>query len=186
MGKKETKEKKPGQYKKVYELLSKYSQIIVVSLMNVGSRQVQDIRRMLGKRNAILLIGKNTLIRTVLAARQAELEKNHPYYDELSKFGAAIKELESLKAQIAGKVGFVFSNEAVFDLKPFIESNKVETSAKVGSTAPIDYVIEPGPTGMDPSQISFFHALQMSTKIEKGQIQIVKEFQACRKGEKVG
>lgn len=114
---------------------------------------------MLGKRGAILLIGKNTLIRSVLAARQAELEKNHPYYEDLSKFGAAIKELQSLKDQIAGKVGFVFSNEAVFELKPLIEANKVETAAKVGSLAPLDYFIEPGATGMDPSQISFFHAL---------------------------
>jgi large subunit ribosomal protein LP0 len=73
-----------------------------------------------------------------------------------------------LKNLITGKVGFIFSNETVFDLKPVIESSKVETSAKVGGTAPIDVVIPPGPTGMDPSQISFFHALQVPTKIEKG------------------
>jgi large subunit ribosomal protein LP0 len=34
-----------------------------------------------------------------------------------------------------------------------------------------------GPTGMDPSQISFFHALQISTKINKGQIEITKDYQ---------
>jgi len=38
---------------------------------------------------------------------------------------------------------------------------------------------------MDPSQISFFHALSISTKIEKGQIQITKDFQVCFKGQKV-
>jgi large subunit ribosomal protein LP0 len=67
MGKKDAaREKKGGQYKKIYELLTKYTQIIVVSLMNVGSRQVQDIRRVLLKSNSHLLIGKNTLIRRVL------------------------------------------------------------------------------------------------------------------------
>lgn len=52
--------------------------------------------------------------------------------------------------------------------------------------APIDVTIYPGPTGMDPSQISFFHALQMSTKINKGQIEITKEFKVCTTGKKVG
>ena len=52
--------------------------------------------------------------------------------------------------------------------------------------APIDVTIPPGPTGLDPSQISFFHALNMSTKIQKGQIEISKEFKVCTKGKKVG
>jgi len=39
---------------------------------------------------------------------------------------------------------------------------------------------------MDPSQISFFHALQISTKINKGQIEIAKDYQVCVKGRKIG
>lgn len=80
------------------------------------------------------------------------------------------------------KIGLIFSDEAVFELRPIIEGNKVETAAKVGTHAPCDVVIPPGPTGMDPSQISFFHALKISTKIQKGQIEIVKEFKVCEKG----
>jgi len=38
---------------------------------------------------------------------------------------------------------------------------------------------------MDPSQISFFHALSISTKIQKGQIEMSKEFKVCTKGKKV-
>jgi len=45
----------------------------------------------------------------------------------------------------------IFSNESVFSLKPIIEKNKVEAPAKVGVISPIDVVIPPGPTGMDPS-----------------------------------
>jgi len=69
--------------------------------------------------------------------------------------------------QLEYKVGFIFTNEPVFELKPRVESNKVAAAARPGSVAPIDVVIPPGPTGMDPSQISFFHALQISTKINK-------------------
>lgn len=51
--------------------------------------------------------------------------------------------------------------------------------------AQCDVIVPPGSTGLDPSQISFFHALQISTKINKGQIEIVNEFVACRQGELV-
>jgi len=50
-----------------------------------------------------------------------------------------------------GKVGLIFSDAPVFELRPLVESNKVPTAARVGSLAPIDVVIPPGPTGMDPS-----------------------------------
>jgi large subunit ribosomal protein LP0 len=97
-----------------------------------------------------------------------------------------IPELRTLLDEIKGKVGLVFTNEPVFDLKPKIEANRIQASAKVGGIAPISVTIPPGPTGMDPSQIQFFHALQMSTKIQKGQIEITKEFPVCVAGKKVG
>jgi len=46
-----------------------------------------------------------------------------------------------------------------FELKPIIESNRVKTAAKVGMISQCDVIVPPGPTGMDPSMISFFHAL---------------------------
>jgi len=36
-------------------------------------------------------------------------------------------------------------------MKPVIEANKVQAPAKVGVISPVDVVIAPGPTGMDPS-----------------------------------
>jgi len=57
-------------------------------------------------------------------------------------------------------------------LKPRIESFTIPAAAKAGMEAQCDVVIPPGPSGMDPSQIGFFHALSISTKIVKGQIEI--------------
>ena len=85
-----------------------------------------------------------------------------------------------------GKVGIIFSDVPPYELKPMIEENRVQTAAKVGVAAPQDVIIPAGPTGLDPSQISFFHALKMSTKIQKGQIELMKEFTACTKGKIVG
>lgn len=94
--------------------------------------------------------------------------------------------MKSLLPHLKEKVGLIFTDEPVFDLKGKIEESKLATEAKVGSTAPIDYVIQPGATGLDPSQINFFHALQISTKIEKAQIQITKEYKVCTAGKRVG
>lgn len=86
-----------------------------------------------------------------MATRVADLPDTHEYYDELKKYGNAIRELDVLKNQVTGKVGFIFTDVPVFDLKPVIEENKVETPARVGAVAPIDVIIPPGPTGMDPA-----------------------------------
>ena len=64
----------------------------------------------------------------------------------------------------------IFTDAPVYELKSKLESNKVPTEARVGVLSPIDFSIPPGSTGLDPSQINFFHALNISTKINKGQI----------------
>ena len=73
----------------------------------------------------------------------------------------------------------------MFTLKKQIEANKVPTEARVGAISPIDFAVPAGPTGLDPSQINFFHALNVSTKIVKGQIEITKDFRVCTIGKKV-
>ena len=54
-----SKEKKAAFMKRLYENLSKYNQIVIVNVMNVGSGQIQEIRRDLRGKNSDLLIGKN-------------------------------------------------------------------------------------------------------------------------------
>ena len=98
--------------------------------------------------------------------------EDHAYF---SQYGKPLEQLSALQEQIKGKVGLIFTDEPVFELKPIIESHKVKTPAKVGMIAPINVTVPPGPSGLDPSQISFFHALHISTKIQKGQIEILKE-----------
>merc|ERR1719337_305662 len=42
-----------------------------------------------------------------------------------------------------------------------------------------------GPTGMEPTHISFFQALNIGTKVVKGQIELVADFPILKIGEKV-
>ncbi|KQJ83585.1 hypothetical protein BRADI_5g15635v3 [Brachypodium distachyon] len=58
--------------------------------------------------------------------------------------------------------------------------------ARVGLVAPIDVVVPPGNTGLDPSQTSFFQVLNIPTKINKGSVEIVANVDLIKKGDKVG
>lgn len=86
------------------------------------------------------------------------------------QFGGKVPELSCLAPILCSKVALIFSDASIYELKDKIESNKLPTEARVGALAPIDYSVLAGPTSLDPSQISFFHALNISTKIVKGQI----------------
>lgn len=73
---------------------------------------------------------------------------------------------------IKNRVALIFSNKSVSSLKPKIESIVEWHKAKVGTIAPCDVTVPKGDTGLDPSEISFFHALKISTKIVKSKIEI--------------
>merc|ERR1712113_645574 len=71
------------------------------------------------------------------------------------------------------------------DIREVLKKYKVMSAAKAGQLALVDWTIPSGPTGMDPSQTSFFQALNIGTKIVKGQIELVSDFQLLKIGEKV-
>jgi len=95
---------------------------------------------------------------------------DEPEFKHLEQYGGKIPELKALLPVLKDKIALVFCDAPVFLLKQKIEANKVPTEARVGAISPMDYAVAAGPTGLDPSQINFFHALNISTKIVKGQI----------------
>jgi len=171
----------------LYEAFTKYKQCLLVKLENVSSNQIQQARLALRKeKRGFMVVGKNTVIKKAIALRMKEpVEGDEDYEFRKSKW-SEVNSIDKLSTFLKGKIGLIFSDSPVFELKPLIEANKKPAAAKVGMIAPIDVAIPPGPTGLDPSQISFFHALNMSTKIQKGQIEIAKEFKVCTVGKKVG
>jgi len=132
-----------------------------------------------------MVCGKNTVVKKAIDLRLSPPKEDDPDYEFRKPLFTKIPNIEKILQYCKGKVGFIFSDAPVFDLKPIIESNKIPAAAKVGTISTMDYTILPGPTGMDPSQISFFHTLNISTKIQKGQIEITKEFKVLEKGKKI-
>jgi len=133
-----------------------------------------------------MVCGKNTVVKKAIDIRLQPPKEDDPDYEFRKPLYTKVPQIEKILQYCKGKVGFIFSDAPVFDLKPLIESNKIPAPAKVGTISTIDVNIPPGPTGMDPSQISFFHTLNISTKIQKGQIEISKEFKVLEKGKKIG
>ena len=61
----------------------------------------------------------------------------------------------------------------------------VEKQAKVGSISPIEVTLPAGPTGMDSSQIEYFQALKIPTKVIKNQLEIVSSTKILVIGQKI-
>lgn len=125
-------------------------------------------------------MGKNTIIRKVLNVRADRLEQE-------GKLKAA-NNARAMVEMATGNSGFVFvpKTESIQQLRDDITSNKVQTAAKAGIMAPSDVLVPAGPTGQDPSTTSFFQALDIPTKINRGQVEIVSDVHLIKKGEKVG
>lgn len=172
---------------RLYEHFTNYKQCLIVKLENVTSNQIQQARLALRqKKLGEIVCGKNTVIKKAIDIRLAAPKEDDQDYELRKRLYTNVPQIEKLTSYCKGKVGFIFSDAPVFDLKPIIEGNRIPAPAKVGTFAPLEVTIPAGPTGLDPSQISFFHTLNISTKIQKGQIEITKDFKVCDKGKKIG
>jgi large subunit ribosomal protein LP0 len=166
MSSKETR--KQSYFAKLIELLDKHPKLLIVGCDNVGSAHMQAIRKNL-RGKATILMGKNTMIRKAI---KGHLSQN--------------PQLESLLPHIKGNVGFVFTDGDLSQIRDFIAAEKVSAPAKAGSLAPCDVFVPAGPTGLDPSQTSFMQALNIATKINKGQVEIINPVHIIKKDQKVG
>jgi len=164
----ESQKRKQGYFSKLIELLDQYPKLLIVGCNNVGSSHMQKIRKNL-RGKAVLLMGKNTMIRKAI---KGHLAKN--------------PQLEVLLPHIKENIGFVFTKSDLNEIKDLLLQYKVPAAAKAGSIAPIDVLLPAGPTGLDPSQTSFMQALNIATRINKGQVEIINDVHIIKIGDKVG
>lgn len=163
-----TREKKAEYFTKLKELLTEYKSIFVVGVDNVSSQQMHEIRKTL-RGDAVVLMGKNTMVRRAIRGFLSEL----PEYEKLLPF-------------VKGNVGFIFTNADLKTIREVITSNVVAAPARAGAVAPADVYVPAGNTGMEPGKTSFFQALGVPTKIARGTIEIVSDVKVVTAGGKVG
>ena len=87
---------------------------------------------------------------------------------------------------VEGNIGFVFTNADLAQVRDVLVENRVPAPARIGAIAPVDVFVEAGPTGCDPGQTQWFQALNIATKISRGQIEIVSRMHLVKVGDKVG
>jgi len=163
-------DKKRKYAERLRGLLEENKSVLIVHCDNVGSRQMQQIRIAL-RGTATVAMGKNTTIRKVIKDFLRDNE-NHP--------------CQALIDYVVGNSGFIFTNADLSSVRDVVVGNKVPAPARVGAIAPVDVWVEPGPTGCDPGQTSWFQALNIPTKINKGQIEMISRVQLVKSGDKVG
>merc|ERR1712055_605895 len=95
-------------------------------------------------------------------------------------------ELERLLPHIKQNVGFVFTKLDLLHVRDLLLSNKVKAPAKAGALAPVEVIVPAQNTGMGPEKTSFFQALAIPTKITKGTIEIIKDVDLIKVGDRVG
>lgn len=159
---------KSGYFEKLKNLLDEYRSIFIVTVDNVSSQQMHEIRHSL-RGKAVVLMGKNTMVRRAIKGFLAD----NPEY-------------ERLLPHVRGNVGFIFTNEDLKEIRTTVLSNRIAAPARAGAIAPLDVFIPAGNTGMPPDKTSFFQALGVPTKISRGTIEITSELKLVETGSKVG
>jgi len=160
--------RKQAYFGKLIKLLDEYPKIFIVGADNVGSAQMAKIRHAL-RGKGVILMGKNTMIRKAI---RGHLENN--------------KALEVLLPHVRGNIGFVFAKDDLQEVKKKLTELKVAAPAKSGNVAPVDVIVPAGPTGMEPTQTSFLQALNIPSKITRGQVEIISDVHLIKAGTKVG
>jgi len=164
------KSKKIAYFAHLEDCLRKYSRGFLVDADFVGSKQISDIRIAL-RGKAELIFGKNTMIRRCI--KNLTANGDHP-------------EWECLMPHMVGNVGFIFTTGELDAVEAVITEYVKPAPAKAGVIAPVSVTIPKGPTGLDPAQTSFFQALNIATKINKGSIEIINDCKVIVEGNKVG
>lgn len=162
--------KKQQYFEKLIKLCVETPNALLVGVDHVASKSMQDIRLEL-RGKAVVLMGKNTMIRKGLQIGH----ERHPQAG-----------LDKLRAAMLGNIGFIFATNCTLDdIREILQKHRRAAAAKSGQVSMVNMNLPSGPTGMDPSQTSFFQALNIGTKIVKGQIELVSEFPILKVGEKV-
>jgi len=157
------------------KMFDSYSKVLFVTLDNVQSQQVNQVRRDL-RGKAELLVGKKTLQKRIISNR-AENSKSKMDNQLRKKF--VEDNLLTLNRAL------LFTNADISEITTVLQRYRKQAPARVGAIAPCDVIVPAGNTGMEPTMTGFFQALNIATKISKGTVEIVTEKKVLSIGEKV-
>jgi large subunit ribosomal protein LP0 len=160
--------KKKAYFERLTSYLQTYSKIMIISIDNVGAAHLARVRKQY-RDSAQVLMGKNTLIRKCL---RQQIDEGKSEYIPL---------MEAMR----GNVGLIFTNGDLRSMRNEVTAFRVPAPAKAGITAPADVMIPAGPTGLEPTATAFLQALNIPSKIVKGQVELTNAVHLIKKGDRV-
>ena len=182
---KKSKQRKRELWGQLQAACATYDKALFVNTDNVTSKQISILRKEMRKIDALMICGKNTMMKASISAMMKEPEEGDEDYEERKDSFQVLPHLEKILSQLKGNTSIIFAKGDLLEVKAVLDSQVREAPARVGSIAPKDVLIKAGPTGIDPAQTSFFQKLNIATKIVKAKIEIINDFQIITEGDKV-
>jgi len=140
-----------------------YTLLSLVDVRGIPAAQLQAIRRDL-RATAHVMMTRNTLITQAIR-----------------EIGG---DLSALEPHVAGQTALVFTNSNPFRLFKILEATKTKMAAKPGEIAPVDIVVEKGPTSFKPGPIvGELQQAGVPAAIEAGKVKIRETKTVVRKGQ---
>ncbi|ESN91846.1 hypothetical protein HELRODRAFT_186187 [Helobdella robusta] len=150
---------------KIHECIEKYKYLYVISVENMRSTKMKDVRQEWG--HSRFLFGKNKVMALALGkTKESEHQTN----------------LHRVTDKLRGQTGILFTDTPENDVLKWFESYVKDDYARSGNRAPHTVVLQAGPVP------SFSHSIEpqlrqlgLPTSLERGVITLLKEFTVCRK-----
>ena len=173
------KDNKVHVYEKTQEFFKKYKNIVIADVKDISTDKIQKIRHeIVSLSETETLCGKTTVIAKSLHDMIKD-SKNLPKH--LPK-----KQLEDFIEAMPGiHLLLILTNKDIGEISSITSKYIIEKQAKPGQFSPVEIIIPAGPTGMDSSQIDYFQALKIPTKVMRNQLEITTATKILTVGQKI-
>jgi large subunit ribosomal protein L10 len=156
---------KKDEVENIKNLIQSHKVFGMVGIEGILATKIQKIRRDL-KDTAVLKVSRNTLTERALNQLGGNIPEMNKYLDK--------------------QTALVFTNESPFKLYKILEQTKTPSPIKGGAIAPVDIVVQKGPTSFPPGPIlGELQSAGIPASIEAGKVAIKETKVVCKAGEVV-
>jgi large subunit ribosomal protein L10 len=164
--KREIPQKKLKAVEKLAEDMKKSSTIMILSIRNLPSPQLQKIKKDL-RGKAEVQVAKKSIVERAIDS-------------------VGIEEMKALKEHLEADTAIALSNEDAFDIAAWLFENRNPIAAKQGQEATDDIKVEAGATDLVPGpDISALGSVGLKVAVEEGKIAIKEPKVVVKKGDVV-
>ena len=163
---------------KVTRYLDEYKQILLCEIKDIPADMVHKARKLLRDIKSEMVCGKSTVMIKAINL-YLESKKKLPTHHTAEGLKKVVECIPGMQ------IALVFSNSDTAKVHEITSKFLVEKQAKVGAISPIEVTLPAGPTGMDASQIDYFQALKIPTKVVKNQLEVMSPTKILTIGQKI-